>query len=216
MRKKIQIGIADDHMLFREGLKKFLANDDDLEVKAEGESGSALLEKMAYAKIDVVIADVSMPGMDGIELTSIVRRDYPETCVIGLSVHDDVDTIRRMVLAGAKGYILKDAHPDEIIKAVKIVREDRLFFSSGINTKIEGMFSTVPPVESELTLNPKELLLLSLIVGEKNSSEIGKAFGVGIRSVDIQKAALMEKLGVKTTIGLVKYALLNGLVEEQD
>jgi len=207
----IRIGIADDHPLFRRGLKNFIDQKDVFEVKAEAGSGNELLEKLSRQVIDLVITDVTMPDIGGISLTKTIRRHYPKIKVIGLSKHNDHHTIHQMMEAGAKGYLLKSTNPDEIHAAILQVHEGKSYYCSEISKQLIEQIGKKMTESTAKLLTTRDKAILHLILTEKSDHEIADHLGLSLKWVGLNKKALMEKMEVKTVVGLVKRAIENGM-----
>jgi len=208
----IRIAIADEHALLRNGLKDFIEKDPHLIVRIEAGNGRELLEKMSRTRIDVVIIDISSPDDHGITLTQMINRDYKDTGIICLSMHDDPKIIYKVIKAGAKGYLLMTEEPKEIFTAIRNVHAGKQFFNLEISAKLVELFDKTPKDEPEKQLNPREKILIQHIFNECSDQDIALKLNLSIRRVATIKHELMEKLGVKTTIGLLKFVVQHKLV----
>ncbi|RYD56596.1 MAG: response regulator transcription factor [Sphingobacteriales bacterium] len=212
----IRYAIADDHKIFRQGLKLALGDDKGIMCIGEAEDGVGLLELLATNKADVVLVDLKMPRMDGIEATKEIRILYPDLKVLILTMFDDEHFVLHLMEAGANGYLIKNADPQEIKTAIHAVSENGYYFSdmvSGILLKNVVQKNKATPIFKEATkLSEKETEVLKLICQEYTTAEIGKAVFLSPRTVEGIRANLLEKIGVRNTAGLVMYAVKNGIV----
>lgn len=216
--KKIRILIADDHKMFRDGLKEILNKEKNILLVDEAENGFEVLEKTEKKKFDVVLMDIDMGGTNGVKATKELLTKLPSTKVLVLSMYSDSKYIMSMLEAGAKGYILKNAGKEEVIAAVNAVASGNSYFSSQVSSKIiENLYSKKSVrkriKQRETPLTPRELEVLRLIALEYSNSEIAEELFISIRTVETHKRNLLEKLGLKNTAGLVKYAITNKIID---
>ncbi len=213
---KIKIAIADDYSIFRDGLKVGLFRDEQLEVVQEAESGEELLAGLADSGADVILMDLKMHGMDGIEATKLVRERFPHVKVLAVTMYDEEKFIIHLMENGANGYLLKNADSEEIRKAVHSVYETGYYFNDLINKallkKLVIKSNLKPNFRSEISFTERELQVLLLICEEKTNAEIGKTIFLSPRSVEGIRQRLIEKVGVRNTAGLVIFAVKNGIV----
>lgn len=213
----IRVIVADDHKVFRDGIESILEDVDNIEVIGQAEDGREVLEKLKSVEPDVILMDISMGGANGIETTELVKKAYPQIHVLALSMHDETDYIIKMLDAGASGYLLKDAGSDEMIKAIKTVAKGEKYYGQQVSAAlIEHMTAAGKKKEkrSNIPLTNRETEVLQLITNEFTNPEIAEKLFISIRTVDTHRRNLLEKLGVKNTAGLVKYALKNGLGDD--
>lgn len=213
---KIKIAIADDYKIFREGLKVGLSADDNLEVIFEADNGEDLLNSLASQTPDVILMDLKMPIIDGMEATKEVRKKYPSVKVLVVSMYDDDKFIIHLMEIGANGYILKNAEPDEIRKSIYAVHENGYYFNDLVNKallkKLVLKNNLKPSFNQNVDLTEREMQVLKLICEEKTANEIGKEIFLSPRSVEGIRQRLIEKVGVRNTAGLVMFAIKNGIV----
>ncbi|RYY90165.1 MAG: response regulator transcription factor [Chitinophagaceae bacterium] len=214
--KPITVLLTDDHRIFREGLKSLLRKSraDDIEVIAEADNGLSSIEKAIILDPDIVLMDIQMPSMDGIAATREYQRRRLRAGIIGLSTFNDMLLIQQMLTAGAKGYLLKNAPTEEILRAIRTV------YSGGMHVAPDNFVHNQPGTStlSNRLANPKSALLtprekeiIRLLCMELSSKEIASRLKIGIRSVDTHKEHIMKKLQVKNAVGIAVYALQNGL-----
>ncbi len=210
----IKYSIADDHKIFRQGLRYALADDHKLKFVGEAGNGIELLELAEKQQPDVVLIDIKMPEMDGIETTRRMRAAYPDTKILMLTSHDDEHFILHLLELGANGYLLKNTEPAEIKRAIHHVYENDYYFNDLVsNTMLRSLTIRNRTREKEaVKLNDRETEVLKLICQELTATEIGARIFLSPRTVEGIRAALIEKTGVRNTAGLVVYALKNGIV----
>jgi DNA-binding NarL/FixJ family response regulator len=214
--KKIKIAIADDYMIFREGLKVSLAQDEAMQVIFEAENGEDLIAALETKKPDIIIMDLKMPIMDGMEATQIIRKRFNEIKVLVVSMYEDDKFIIHLMEIGANGYLLKNAEPDEIRKAIYAVHENGYYFNDLVNKallkKLVIKNNFKPSFNENVDLSERELEVLKLICEEKTAAEIAKQIFLSPRSVEGIRQRLIEKIGVRNTAGIVMFAIKNGIV----
>ena len=214
--KKILIAIADDYETFREGLKKCIANDDSLEVIIEAGNGEELISAFEKKIPDVVIMDLKMPVMDGMEATRIIRRKFPNVKVLVVTMYNEDKFIIHLMEIGANGYLLKNTEPDEIRRSIYAVYENGYYFNDLVNKgllkKLTIKNNTGLSFNQHIELSPQELEVLKLICEEKTTAEIAKEILLSPHSVDTIREQLIEKIGVGNSAGLVMYAIKNGII----
>ncbi|HEX7844936.1 MAG TPA: response regulator transcription factor, partial [Chitinophagaceae bacterium] len=213
----IKIAIADDYKIFREGLKVGLSADENLEVLFESDNGEELLKELQKTSPDVIIMDLKMPIMDGMEATKEVRKKYPSIKVLVVTMYEDDKFIIHLMENGANGYLLKNAEPDEIRKSIYAVHENGYYFNDVVNKallkKLVLKNNLKPSFNQNVELTERELQVLKLICEEKTANEIGKEIFLSPRSVEGIRQRLIEKVGVRNTAGLVMFAIKNGIVD---
>jgi len=213
--KKINIAIADDYKIFREGLKVSLAQDDNMEVIFEADNGEDLINAMSENKPDVIIKDLKMPIMDGMEATQLIRKKFNDVKVLVVSMYEDDKFIIHLMEIGANGYLLKNAEPDEIRKAIYAVYENGYYFNDLVNKallkKLVLKNNFKPSFNENVDFTERELEVLKLICEEKTAAEIAKQIFLSPRSVEGIRQRLIEKIGVRNTAGIVMFAVKHGL-----
>ncbi len=214
---KIKIAIADDYKIFREGLKVGLSADENFDVLFESDNGEELLKALESASPDVIIMDLKMPIMDGMEATKAVRKKYPSIKVLVVTMYDDDKFIIHLMENGANGYLLKNTEPDEIRKSIYAVHENGYYFNDVVNKallkKLVLKNNLKPSFNQNVELTERELEVLKLICEEKTAAEIAKDIFLSPRSVEGIRQRLIEKIGVRNTAGLVMFAVKNNMVD---
>jgi DNA-binding NarL/FixJ family response regulator len=215
VNRKIQVAIADDHTLLRKALAKLIASFDNYAVLFEAENGKEMKARISQNIIpDIVLLDVNMPEMDGYETVRWLYQSYPQIKVLALSMFSDEKTIIKMLRLGAKGYILKNIDPEELKNALDSVMKKNFYLSEVISGKIiSGLHKDAGREETAVVLTAKEKEFMKLICTEITYKDIAAKMFVSPRTVDEYRNSLFEKLKVKSRVGLVMYAMRNGLAE---
>ena len=210
MDKKIKVVLVDDHILLRNGLRGLIDSFNNCTVLYEANNGRDFINKLKGEQIpDIVLMDINMPEMDGYETTLWVKNNHPEIKVLALSMYDNENAIIRMLRAGVKGYILKDCDPSELEYAINSIMTSGFYYTENVTGKL---VSIVSKKDSDDELNEREITFLKLVCSELTYKEIADKMFKGVRTIDGYRDALFEKLNVKTRIGLVLYAIKNGIV----
>ena len=216
MSKAVEIMLVDDHKLFRDGLKFVLDQIKDLKVVAEASNGKEFLEIIETVDVDLVLMDISMPELDGIQATMRAMQVKPDLKIIALSMYSEEEYYNKMLEAGVKGFILKETGKEELERAIREVLDGGSYFSQKLLTSIianinkPGEKKVSPQDESHLTR--RELEVLQLICEGLTNSEIAEKLFISTRTVEGHKTSLITKTGVKSSISLVLYALRNNMV----
>jgi two-component system, NarL family, invasion response regulator UvrY len=213
--KHIQVAIADDHTLLRKALAKLIGSFEEYNVIFEAGNGRDIKKKINEHLVpDLILLDVNMPEMDGFETAAWLTKNYPKIKVLALSMFSDERTIIRMLRQGARGYVLKNIDPEELKKALDSVVKKNFYLSEEISGKIiSGLHKDVDRIEETVSLTQREKDFLRHICSEITYKDIAAKMFVSPRTVDEYRNSLFEKLKVKSRVGLVLYAIRNGLVE---
>jgi two-component system, NarL family, response regulator NreC len=210
----IRILIADDHRIIREGLRSLLGAEPDLEVVGQAKNGREAIRLARDLSPEVVLLDVSMPDMNGMEATTQILEDLPHVKVIALSMHKDEHFVAGMLLAGASGYLLKDCSVEELAGAVRSVMSGGVHLSPGITPMVIRRYMD-HIVEKEVLLRPplssRENEVLQLVAEGKTSRGIASALHISTKTVETHRRQIMQKLGVNTVAELTKYAVRTGV-----
>jgi DNA-binding NarL/FixJ family response regulator len=217
--KKISIIMVDDHKMIRDGLKSFLASNDEFDIIAEAENGEECMALLKDLKPDVVLSDLNMPIMDGMELTKQISKHYPDIKVIVLTMFDESQHVKQILADGAKGYLLKNCSDDELKLAIKNVSNGGTYYSAEVTNIIMNSLRKVKTkVDSRLTmempLTDREKEVLHLVVKEFTNQEIAEKLFISVRTVDAHKRNLLDKTGSKSVAGLVLYAIDKQLYDD--
>jgi DNA-binding NarL/FixJ family response regulator len=205
----IRVVLADDHDLVRSGIKALLTMVAGVQVIAEARDGKELIALVEDLMPDVVMTDISMPGMDGITAISEIHARHPEVRLLVLSMYDTVDFVKRAVANGACGYLMKDAPPFELEQAVRSVMATGSYFSPAIAQRL--LQPSEPTVDDELT--HRQVEILKLIAQGRASKEIAYELGLSPKTVDVHRARIMERLRLNDIASLTLYAVRKGLVK---
>jgi DNA-binding NarL/FixJ family response regulator len=211
--EKIKIALADDHQLFRNGLKILLGSYGEFEVVAEASNGNELLRALETFPSDIVLMDISMPEMDGVEATGRLTRQMPDTRVIALSMYGEEEYYYRMVEAGAKGFILKDSDITEVHDAIIAVHKGGNYFSQELLYHVIKRIKNREQEVKSSSLSRREREILLKICEGLSNHEIADALFISKRTVDKHRANLLAKTGSKNTASLILYAIKNRLIE---
>ena len=206
----ISLIIADDHEIFRKGLRTVLNEISFIKVIGEASNGSELLKTMKSNPADVILMDIKMPVMDGIQATSKIMEKHPDTRVIALTMHEEIGYFNRMIDAGATGFLLKKTNKAQLEKAIIAVYNDETYFAE------EFIISTnkvVPQKKSNIKLSEREKQVLEFICKGFSNNEIAKQLGLSQRTVDGHRGRLFDKTGAKNAPNLVLFAIKNNLIK---
>jgi DNA-binding NarL/FixJ family response regulator len=209
--KKIRVLLADDHTILRKGVRMLLESEADIEVVGEARNGREAIERARTLKPDIVIMDVSMPELNGIESTRRICDESPHPSVIALSMHKDSVYVREILRAGARGYLLKDSEDDDLIRAIRAVYRGEAFLSPAVSDAVLTDYRkhVTNPVD---LLTSREREVLAMIAEGKTNKEIAVALNLSVYTVESHRGSVMEKLNLHSTGDIVRFALRNGLV----
>lgn len=211
-KKKIKILVVDDHPVVRKGLCSCLASCDRLKVVGEAADGEEAIRKVAETSPDLVLMDISMPHLDGLAVTERLSQQAPQVKVLILSMHSDRECVMRMIKAGARGYVLKDAPPDELVRAIEAVHGGETFFSPPVaRIALEQFVSETSKTNPLSRLSQRERQVLTLIAEGRSNKEIANELGIGVRTIETHRERIMRKLDIHSVAGLTKFAISNGL-----
>jgi len=211
--KKIKVVIVDDHTLFRDGLKLILNNASETEVVGEASNGKEFLNQSAKYENTIVLMDIEMPVMNGIEATRLAVESNPTIKIIALSMFDDYEYYYQMIEAGAKGFLLKNAEMEEVLQAIKQVAHGENFFSQELLLSVVKSMSELKGAQNKMdNLSEREIEVLHLICKGYSNQEIADKLFLSKRTVDKHRANILEKTGTKNTASMVMYAIKNKLI----
>ena len=217
---RIGVLIADDHSFVREGARQLIDAQSDLEVVAEVENGSDVIQKARELRPDVVVLDITMPGLNGLDLIVLLRRVSPISRVVVLSFHQELMMVRRALSCGAKGYVVKTAPVAELLDAIRAVSTGQSYLSSHIDTaNLESLELTAQDDEQSQPydlLTDREQQVFRLVVQGRTNQQIGDVLCISPRTVEKHRAAVLHKLGVKDTVGLMRCAVKLGVILADD
>jgi DNA-binding NarL/FixJ family response regulator len=216
-KKKIKVLIVDDHPVVRKGLWSCLENRPNIKVVGEAANGHEAIKQVASLEPDVVLMDISMPEMDGLQVTEKLHKDLPELKVLVLSVQSNREAVLRIIRAGARGYILKESSPDELVKAIEMVNAGEAFFSPPVaRIALNQYVSELDETDPASRLSDREREVLVLIASGKSNKEIASDLGIGVRTIETHRERIMRKLSIRSVAGLTKFAIANGLASLDD
>lgn len=205
----IRILLADDHSIVRSGLKQLLATEADLTVAGEASQGSEALTRLRQGGIDLLLMDMSMPGISGLDLIRRTHTEAPEVPVVVLSMHNESQLVSRALRAGASGYVTKDSDPAILLAAIrKVARGGRFIDPALVDAMVFGAPEEAPPHEA---LSDREFEVLQLLSQGLALAAVGERLHVSAKTVSTHKTRLMQKLGIDNNAELVRYALRHGL-----
>ena len=213
----VKVILADDHQMFREGLRSLMERQIDIELIAEAEDGRSIIKLLQKLSPDVIIMDVSMPGLNGIEATRQIKATYADVKVIALSMHSNRRYVMEMLKAGASGYLLKDCAVKELCEAIRIVAAGQVYLNPRINTLVVNDYlqylsdNTVAEFADSSVLSAREREVLQLLAEGKRTKEIASILHVSIKTVERHRQNIMGKLNINSIAELTKYAIQEGL-----
>lgn len=214
--QKLKIYLVDDHKLFREGLKLLLSTQDFVHHIYEASNGVEFIETLSFVDCDIVLMDIEMPGMSGIEATQVAMRMKPDLKVIVLSMYGEEQYYYKMIDAGAKGFLLKNSGIENVVTAIKKVAEGENFFSEELLVNILNNIrdnNKVEPESLENEISERELEILFHVCKGLSNQEIAEILFISKRTVDKHRANLLSKTGCRNTAALVMYAIKNKMIE---
>jgi DNA-binding NarL/FixJ family response regulator len=202
----IRVALVDDHALVRDGIKALLSVMAPLEVVGEAESGAEAIEMVGRCQPDLLLVDISLPDINGLELTRVLRSQYPSLKVLVLSMYDNYEYVSESLRSGASGYVLKNAPSREIIAAIEAVSSGGTFYSADIAQRLIADKNT----DNELT--PRESQVLSKMAQGLNNKEMARELDISVRTVETHRLSIRRKLNIDKPAALVKYAIDHGLI----
>jgi DNA-binding NarL/FixJ family response regulator len=216
--KKITVLLAEDHTVVREGFRKILELDKDLEVVGEAQDGRQAAARVSELRPDVVLMDISMPLLNGLEATRQILKEFPATQVIILSAHSDDANVQSAVESGAVGFLVKQTSAQDVCRAVREVQNGKTVSSPCVSHRFNRLTPSSPgwtglPRQKAAELTSREKQVLKLIAEGNANKEAASQLGIGLKTVEKHRAHLMRKLGLHETAGLTRYAVSAGIIE---
>lgn len=214
MNPRLRIFLAEDQTILRDSLKALIANEPDMEVVGEAGDGEEAVRLVGAARPDIVVMDVSMPRLDGVQATLAIKRTHPKLKVLALTVHETRSQIRRVLQAGASGYVVKRSAAEELIQALRAVAVQGVYLDPIVAVRLLG-----PPKPAAAAgpngeaLSDRETEVLRLIALGHANKEIGAQLGLSVKTVETFKARAMEKLGLRSRVDIVRHALDRGWLQ---
>ena len=216
---KIRVLIADDHAIVREGLRQLLNGQRDMEVAGEAEDGRQALEKVKSLHPDVILLDIAMPHLSGLEVISLIREAAPETQVVVLSMHSKETYVQQVLSSGALGYVLKASPSTDILEAIRMAHRNEYFLSSRLKAEVIGKYlktkRSAPALRGYDLLTEREQQVFRLVAQGHSTSRIADILCVSPKTVEKHRTSLMNKLGVHDRLELLKYAIKIGIVDPE-
>jgi DNA-binding NarL/FixJ family response regulator len=216
MTAKLRVFLADDHAVVREGLKALINRQHDMMVIGEAVDGRSAQEQLKACSADIAVIDLSMPQVNGMQLTEWLSRECPQIRVIALTVHQDTVYFKRLLAAGAKGYLLKRAAAEELIHAVRKVAAGQIYLDPSVAGDLVQREFTDTGLSKPKPVRPltdREMEVARLIAQGHSNKEIATRLGISVKTVETHKARLMEKLGVESRVELIRYAMDEGWLQ---
>ena len=212
-KKKIRVIIADDHHIFVDGLVSLLKECGHIQIVGVALNGIGVLKMLETEEVDLVITDISMAEMDGIELNAMIKKNHSKVNTLILSMHNDPDKIARLIKHNANGYLLKNTGLDELLLAIESIVDNKNYFSEEVKGKYtQSLFSREKEKPENPELSRREIEVLKLIAKEYITQEIAEKLCISQHTVDTHRKNMLSKLSLRNTAGLVRYAFENGLV----
>lgn len=215
--KKLKLLLVDDHPLVRAGIRAALEREEGITVVGEASDGAEALALARQLRPDLVLMDIRMPRINGVEATRAMTQENPSLKVVMLSVHENKEYVMEALQSGAQGYLLKDSAPKDLVCAIEAVRIGRDFFSPEVSRMLASEFVRVtrkPPVpRSAGLLSHREETVLALIARGKTNKDVAAELGIGLRTVETYRERMLRKLGLKNTADLTRHAISRGIIE---
>lgn len=220
MANEIRLLLADDHAVVRSGLRLLLESQPDMFIIGEAENGTEAIRRVAELRPDVVLMDIEMPGMNGIDATRRIKIESPATAVVALTMYEDDQYFFEMLRAGASGYVPKRAAPDELVSAIRAVSRGEVFLYPSLAGRLVQDYLQRREVEEQEPpaddLTPREQEVLTLIAQGLSNGEIADQLFISAKTVDRHRENIMRKLNLHNRVDLVKYALRKGLIDLEE
>lgn len=214
---QLKLLVVDDHPMLRGGIVSLFNQTETIEVIGEAANGKEALECIKYEKPDVVLMDINMDGKLDVHTTEEIVKTYPDIKVIAFSMHEEVQVIRRMLKAGASGYLLKNASHDELLKAIDTVMQGNNYFAQEVlDIMRQSITGEGEDITNDVVLSAREKEVLHYVAKEFTNQEIADKIDISLRTVETHKRNLIKKLGVKNVVGLVRFAIEQGKFLEMD
>jgi DNA-binding NarL/FixJ family response regulator len=209
----IRILLADDHVTVRHGLRLLIDGEGDMQVVSEASDGNTAIEQARMSKPDVIVMDISMPGMNGLVATRKLKQVQSDAAIVTLTRHTDEAYLQELLRAGVSGYVLKQSPPTELLQAIRAVAAGRQYLDSALTARVTARFVAHDPDKSgkpAVTLTDREAEVLRQIAAGYSNKEIAARLSLSVKTVEAHKANAMRKLDLKGRIDIVKYAILQG------
>lgn len=212
--EKIKIIIADDHTMFLQGIVSLLESEENITILGKAENGKTIFKLMENTLPNIILLDISMPEMDGIEVTKLLKQKYPFIKILIVSTHSNIQMIAKLIRMGVDGYLLKNAEKRELLHAINTIQNGETYFCKEVEEKNDENNSKIKSETQQITeLSSREKEILILIAQEFTGNEIAEKTFISLNTVNTHRRNLISKLNVKNTAGLVKYAIEYGLLD---
>jgi DNA-binding NarL/FixJ family response regulator len=213
MAQPLRIMLVDDHAIVRQGLKMLIAGQPDMTVVAEVADGAGVLERAHALKPDIVVMDISMPGMNGLIATRMLKQSQPDIAVIVLTRHDEDTHLEELLRAGASGYVLKQSRPPELLQAIRAVAAGGIYLDAAVSNRVaDGLLG--PKADDtravHATISEREAQVLRLVAIGHSNKEIADQLKISVKTVELHKANAMRKLGLAGRVDVIRYGVLQG------
>lgn len=212
----IPVILADDHQLVREGLRRVLAGAGDIEIVAEAGNGPQVLDLLARHAVRVVVLDLSMPGLSGMELIARVKSEHPQVAILVLTMHAEEQYAIRAFRAGAVGYVTKDSAGDELLRAIRTVAAGRGYVTPALAGQLAVGLSQRETAVPHALLSDREMEVFRHIVAGQRLTEVAETLQVSVKTVSTHKARILEKMGLPSTAALIRYGLEHRLFDDPE
>ena len=213
MVSPLRILLADDHATVRQGLKLLIDSQSDMGVVGEAADGNGVLEQAEALKPDIIVMDISMPGMNGFIATRMLKRAQPDVAIVALTRHDDDTYLEELLRAGASGYVLKQSAPMEFLQAIRAVASGGLYLDPAMTSRVaDGLLAKNADVPSQprASISERESEVLRLIAVGHSNKEVATQLKISVKTVEVHKANAMRKLGLTGRVDIIRYGVLQG------
>jgi two-component system response regulator NreC len=213
--RKIKVVVADDHTILRQGIKALLDNQEGIEVVGEAKDGREAIKTIEELLPDVILMDIAMPGLNGLEATRRIKKKFPKVKVVVLTMHANEEYIFQILNAGADGYLVKEAAFQDLISAINAVHRGEAFMSPSISKKVMTDYIQRAQGEEKVgfdTLTTREREILQLVAEGNSNKKIAEALFISPKTVETHRAHIMDKLNIHDRAGLIKYAIRKGMI----
>jgi DNA-binding NarL/FixJ family response regulator len=212
-RITVNLLLVDDHAIVTDGLQALLSDEPEFVIKGVAQNGAMAIDMLEVLKVDVVLMDIDMPEMDGVQATKIIKSKMPDKKILMLTMHDEKAMIKTLMEIGADGYLLKNSSKDELVTALRVIQSGQSYFSSDVQTILEKEEPSKSSSIDTYELTDREVEIVKLIAEGYSNKQIGEKLFISHRTVDTHRTNLMNKLNVHNVAGIVKFAITNGMLD---